>query len=316
MTIRHPSERRWSAHCCLCAAVVLSAGCSAQDAVVGAMAPGGSTDAGNAGWSTQFVSNEGLWDEYSPLSGASVGFGRPSTAAADNATVELILPGRPGLGPSNNEGPDLSTEIATRQRLPFGMLRTSINFATCAPTEEVANAVFAYFNDGSDRNGNGITDDWEIDFQVLCGTPAFIFLTNWTDYAAATATTPERFIKVSRAIDMATGDIYETTSDSADGLVKTGNAPDLIYPGFPAAGAFYEIGFDWQLSSVRYFIVRDGVELNLWTMSDPKYVAPVPLNFMFNLWHPASHWMPSPSAANYPAADAIMRADWAEYRPN
>ena len=62
--------------------------------------------------------------------------------------------------------------------------------------------------------------------------------------------------------------------------------------------------------------MRGGTELSLWTVNDPKYVAPVPLNFMFNLWHPDGHWVPTPSAADYPAQDAIMRADWAEYRPN
>jgi hypothetical protein len=305
-------RKKRPATCCLWAAVLLSGGCSPEDAVVGAVPPNGQPDSRAAGWSTQFVSNQGLWNEVSPLSGASIAFGTPNPAATDNAVVELRLPGQPGQGPAHDVGPDLSTEIATRQPLPFGTLRASVSFPTCAPTEEVASAVFAYFNDGSDANGNGITDDWEIDFHVLCGTPTFVILTNWTDYQA----NPLRFVKVSRAIDTATGDIYETAADNVDGLVKTGNAPDLVYPGFAAAGTFYEVGFDWQPSSVRYFIVRGGVELTLWTVTDPKYVPPMPLYFMFNLWHPDSHWVPAPSPADYPAADAVMRADWAEYRPN
>jgi hypothetical protein len=310
---------RRSAICCVCAAALLSSGCSPQDAIVGAMPPAGSSgpgDSAGAGWSTQFASNEGRWDEFSPLSGASIAFGRPNAATADNAVVELRLPGQPGVGPNRDVGPDLSTEIATRERLPFGMLRASVSFPTCAPTEEVASAVFAYFNDGRDTNGNGITDDWEINFHVLCGTPTFIVMTNWTDYAPATATEPVRFVKVSRAIDTATGDIYETVADNADGLVKIGNSADLVYPGFPAPGTFYEVGFDWQPSSVRYFIVRGGTELTLWTLSDPKYVPQMSLNFMFNLWHPDSHWVPTPSPADYPAQDAVLRADWASFRPN
>jgi hypothetical protein len=34
---------------------------------------------------------------------------------------------------------------------------------------------------------------------------------------------------------------------------------------------------------------------------------------MLSLWHPAEHWIPARSPANYPARDAVLRADSAAY---
>ena len=207
----------------------------------------------------------------------------------------------PGAGPDTDPGPDVATQIATRRFLQFGMFRTRVSFASCAPTEEVASAVFAFFNDGSDANANGIVDNPEIDFQVLCGTPTFIVLTCWSDFERATATTPERFIKRSHAVDLSTGDIYDTVSDSDNAFAKTTTGSDLVTPGFPDPNGFYEVGFDWQPSSVRFFIVNQGREITLWTLGDSKVIPQVPLQFMLNLWHPTEHWIPARSPANYPA---------------
>lgn len=294
-------DRGWRARAGLL--LLVTAGCGPRNAVVGAF----------PGWSTQFVAEEGLWQQTAPLPGATIAFGAPNGAAGDNAVVELRLPGLSGAGPDTDPGPDVATQIATRRFLQFGTFRTRVSFASCAPTEEVASAVFAFFNDGSDVNGNGIVDNPEIDFQVLCGTPTFIVLTCWSDFERATATTPERFIKQSHAVDMSTGDSYDTVSDSENAFAKTTTGSTLVDPGFPAANGFYEVGFDWQPSRVRFFIVNQGREMTLWTLGDSKVIPQVPLQFMLNLWHPTEHWIPARSPADYPATDAVLRADWAEY---
>src|SRR3954451_17481114 len=253
-------ERGWRARAGLL--LLVAAACTPRNAVVGGIPSlDGSTDGSVLGWSTQFVAEEGLWRQTAPLPGAMIGFGVASGAAGDNAVVELRLPGVSGAGPDVDPGPDVATQIATRRFLQFGMFRTRVSFASCASTEEVASAVFAFFNDGSDANGNGIADNSEIDLQVLCGTPTFIVLTCWTDFERATATAPERFIKRSRAVDMSNGDVYDTLSDTGNAFAKTSTAIDLVYPGFPGfpgfpePNGFYEVGFDWQPSSVRFFIV-------------------------------------------------------------
>lgn len=305
-------ERGWRARAGLL--LLVAAACTPQNAVVGGIpSPDASTDGRVLGWSTQFAAEEGLWEQTAPLPGATIGFGVASGAASDNAVVELRLPGVPGAGPDTDPGPDVATQIATRRFLQFGMFRTRVSFASCAPTEEVASAVFAFFNDGSDADGNGIADNPEIDLQVLCGTPTFIVLTCWSDFERATATAPERFIKRSHAVDTSTGDIYDTISDTGNAFAKTSTAIDLVYPGFPDPNGFYEVGFDWQPSSVRFFIVKDGREITLWTLGDSKLIPQVPLQVMLNLWHPTEHWIPARSPANYPGSDAVLSADWAQY---
>ena len=305
-------ERGWPARAGLL--LLVTAACTPRNAVVGGIpSPDASTDGRVLGWSTQFAAEEGLWEQTAPLPGATIDFGVASGAAGDDAVVELRLPGVPGAGPDTDPGPDVATQIATRRFVQFGMFRTRVSFASCAPTEEVASAVFAFFNDGSDANGNGIADNPEIDLQVLCGTPTFVVLTCWSDFERATATAPERFIKRSHAVDMSTGDIYDTISDTGNAFAKTSTAIDLVYPGFPDPNGFYEVGFDWQPSSVRFFIVKDGREITLWTLGDSKLIPQVPLQLMLNLWHPTEHWIPARSPANYPGSDAVLRADWAEY---
>jgi len=301
--------------------LLVTAACSPRNAIVGsfpaldAASPddSGQLDGRVLGWSTPFVAEEGLWEQSTPLPGATIAFGATNSAAADNAVVELRLPGVPGAGPDTDPGPDVATQIATRRFLHFGMFRTRVSFASCAPTEEVASAVFAFFNDGADANANGIVDNPEIDFQVLCGTPTFVVLTCWSDFEPATATAPERFIKRSHAVDLSTGDSYDTVSDSDNAFARTATGSGLVDPGFPDPNGFYEVGFDWQPSSVRFFIMKQGREITLWTVADSKVIPQVPLQFMLNLWHPAEHWIPARSPANYPAHDAVLRADSAAY---
>jgi hypothetical protein len=123
-----------------------------------------------------------------------------------------------------------------------------------------------------------------------------------------------RFLKTSRAVDTATGDTYELVSPSDATYAKTGTDKAFVQPGFPDPNTFYEIGFDWRPASVRFFAVLGGKELTLWTLTDETYIPAVPLQVMFNLWHPATHWVPDRTSALYPATDANLRADWLEYR--
>ena len=263
--------------------------------------------------STDFAADEGLWDRQRLVPGATVTFGAADPAAHEGTEVVLRLPGIPGLGPTDYAGPGLATQISTKQFVKFGSLRARVRFATCAPGEEVASAAFAYFNDGGDLDRNGLPDNPELDFQVLCGRPSFIVLTAWKDFALMSDGTT-RFLKTSHAVDTATGDTYDLVSPSDGTYAKTSTDRAFAQPGFPDPDAFYEIGFDWQPSSVRFFAVLGGKELTLWTLTDTAYVPAVPLQLMFNLWHPATHWVPDRTSATYPSTDAILRVDSLEYR--
>jgi hypothetical protein len=285
------------------------AACSPRDAVVGAAAPlDGGADGPRVLFSSELAANGGVWDVATKLAGARATFGAASAGARDGRVAELRLPG--GVATAS-VGPMLATEIATAQYFRFGTFRARVQFATCAPNEEIASAVFMYFHDGRDANANGIADTPELDLHVLCGNPSFVVMTAWSDYAAQNGV--ETLRKLARAVDTATGDVYDAFTPGDRTFTKTGRAPELADPGFPAANTFYDVGIDWQPTRVRFFIVRGGVEVTLWTMTDPAYVPQVPLPLMFNLWHPETHWVPTTSAADYPARDGVFLVDRAEW---
>ena len=136
----------------------------------------------------------------------------------------------------------------------------------------------------------------------------------WTDYEENDAGVPQRFIKLRHIVDFATGDVYDSASDTTNDYVKTGNDPSFARPGFPAPSTFYEMGFDWHAGAVRFFIVLGGAELTLWTVSDAAHIPQSTVRMLYNMWHPSEHWHPSAGPALYPTQDVTLRVDWFGYR--
>ena len=302
----------------LALAAAVLAGCSARDAIVGAVPPpngiDGGVDAGPPALFSEFTSDDGLWRTWTRLPGAALDFGSPSALARDGRTLRMSLPGVAVGDPATNAGTDWATEIDSVQFLRHGTLRSRVQFPTCAANEEVAAAMFWFYNDGQDRNGNGIVDNPEIDLHVMCGTPSFLVLTVWSDYQQEQDGS-ETFLRATRAIELGTGDIYDGISDHERGYVKTGNDPAFLHPSFAPGATFQELGIDWRTDGIRFFAVLDGAEVTLWVLSEARFIPQVPLQFCFNLWHPTTHWLPPATLALYPAADAVMRIDWFGYWP-
>ena len=165
----------------LVAAATALAACGTRDAVVGSVpidsGAGGGDGATAPALSSEFTGKDGLWTVLTRLPGADVTFGSAASGASDGRAALLRLPGAPGGDPATNAGTNLATEIDSVQFLRFGTLRARVQFPTCAAGEEVAAAMFWFYNDGQDRNANGIEDNPEIDLHVLCGSPSFLVLT-------------------------------------------------------------------------------------------------------------------------------------------
>lgn len=299
----------------LALAAMALAACNTRDAVVGAVPADGSLDGTTApALSSEFIHDDGLWTVLRQLPGADITFGSDAAGAGDGRAVLLRLPGAAASDPATNAGTSFATEIDSVQFLRYGTLRSRVQFPTCAANEEVAAAMFWFYNDGQDRDGNGIVDNPEIDLHVLCGTPSFLVFTAWSDYQVANDGT-ETFLRTTRAVDLATGDIYDGISDHQRAYVKTGQDTALIHPGFAPAAAFQEIGIDWRADRIRFFVLLDGVEVTLWVLTEARFVPQVPLQFCFNLWHPTTHWLPPSAPALYPAAESLMHIDWFGYWP-
>jgi hypothetical protein len=291
--------------------------CTPQDRVVGVEPLGapdasldGATDGGLGAptYRTDF-DDSSSWTSSSHLPGASTDFGVPIMGANDPSTAEVLFPGHPEYAATDHDTPADLTEIDSPERFSFGTFRTRLQFGACLPSEDVVEAAIGYFHDGNDANQNGITDDLEINFQVLCGTPEYLSLTVFTD----NQDNPPAFRKLARVIDFASGDYWDTPSASQEGFTKTGNSAAFTHPELFDSSSFYEIGFEWHTDSLRFFIALGGADLDLWTLSDPTHIPQEPLSFIYNAWHPPTHWFPATGAADFPAKDVVMHIDWFEY---
>ncbi len=275
----------------------------------GAMGTSGAAGEAEVGFETQFADNEGIWTERVVLPGGSVEFGLESLGASDATAAVLRFPGNADAEPQDDAGPDFVTQIQSNQRFGFGTFRTRVKFGSCESSEEVASALLGYLGGSGDLNSNSLTDEFEIDWQVLCGSPELSYLTVFTDYEVD-AQGNEIFRKLTRAIDFSSGDMYDTPSPSDDALVATQNDPTLANAAFPDPDTFYELGFEWHSDRIRFFIVLDGVERTAWVLDDPARIPQQPLFFMYNLWHPETHWAPRDGAADFPAEDVLFTVDW------
>jgi hypothetical protein len=249
------------------------------------------------------------WLPHNGLPGASIDFGVPITGATDPSTAELRFPGHPEYAATQNAGADYKnlTQIESPQTFGFGTYRTHVQFGGCQASEDAVNAALGYFDDGTDLDQDGITDHLEIDFQVLCGTPRELFLTVFTEFDAT------QFRKLSHVIDFSTGDVSDTPSAQSDAFTKTNTDPSLVHPELFAADTFYEVGFEWHSTSLRFFMLIGGTERTLWTLTDSAHIPQHPVSFLYNLWHPAAHWYPATTPAAFPANDVVMHIDWFEY---
>jgi hypothetical protein len=281
--------------------------CGTRDGIVGVQ-PRAMGGAPTLGFLDEMVENDGLWEEQRKLPGASTAFIR-DPAARDEHLAELRLPGHPEYQATDQAGAQHATQLARVPRFSFGTFRSQLGFGDCAAEEEAAMAFLGFYNDGEDEDGDGIVDDLEIDAQVLCSDRSKLYLTVFTDDE------PDRFRKLSRMIDLDSGELFDTPSTDSDSFVSAGQDPTLSLPGLFDGGAMRELGFEWHTDSIRFFLVLDGAERELWRLSGSQRVPQQPLHAIFNLWHPDTHWYAPQASADYPAKDVILRVDWVSFEP-
>ena len=303
-------------------ALLLLSACGAQDAVIGAQpergGAGGAGSGGGAGdpvaatYRTDFDADETEWQSRTNLAGASTHFGVPVADPGGSSTAEVRLPGHSDYLATDKVGTRWLTQIGSTRVFGFGRYRTRLQFGACSPNEDAVNAALGYFSDGGDENGNGLTDDEEIDVQVLCGTPRRIFFSVFTDYQSDAAG-GEQFLKLSRVIDFSSGEVFDTPAPDQYNFTKQPGVLAFVHPELFASDGFYVVGFEWHATSLRFYVEVDGREQTLWTLTDPARIPQHPVTFLYNVWHPDSHWFPAAGAAAFPAQDVVMRPDWFEY---
>jgi hypothetical protein len=234
----------------------------------------------------------------------TITFGTPNAAASDNNVADLTR-----TGGEAELGTDGAEEIVSNRTFPFGTFRFRLSLATCASTEEVVNGPFAYFNDGS-LAPDGLVINREVDIEVLCGEPWLINLTIWIEY-----TDDQHFKNQSRVVDTQTGTVYVYADDQEGNQTGMESHPELMIPGWPQAGTFYEMGWTWSATELRYFLVIGGTELTLWDATEASRIPQAPMEQHFNIWAPGMSWSTGDTAA-VPANDATLALDWFRYDPD
>jgi hypothetical protein len=233
----------------------------------------------------------------------TITFGAANAAASDGLVANLTRTGgQAALGTAGAE------EIVSNRTFSFGTFRYRASLAACASSEETVNGLFTYFNDGS-LAPDGLVINREVDIEILCGEPWLINLTIWTEY------TDDTHLKnQSRVVDTRTGTVYVYANDQEGNETGTESHPELVVPGFFAAGTFYEMGFTWTPTDLRYFLNVGGTYVTLWDATDATRIPQLPMEQHFNLWAPGIHWSTGATAA-VPAKDATLAPDWFRYDP-
>ncbi|WP_199442768.1 glycoside hydrolase family 16 protein [Umezawaea beigongshangensis] len=234
------------------------------------------------------------------------------SAANDGSALRLTLKAGAAANPGNG------IEIASRNNYGFGSYSTRMKAADCSaqPRAGVVTGAFTYATDHSDRNGNGLPDNDEIDVEWLCAQPEVIYLTLWTDYNASN----DQLRKVSRVIDLRAGRIistcFSTTFGECVAVSSAENQPTSVaaIPGYNSSTQYYEYGFDWSATGVHFYLVNaSGARVTLWDYRGPASRIPTKQSiFMQNAWH-TTNWDPYGfQARERPNRDLHAHVDWTQ----
>lgn len=220
---------------------------------------------GQAGAATRTTTQEN-WTRLSPAHRAITPTTElaitPTTRAADGRALRLRLPAGAEPGPMQGVG------VSSVEEYRYGTFSTRMRSADCRKQKQagVVTGAFTYANDGQDHDGDGITDNDEIDIEFLCAQPQVVYLTIWTDYSETTGASRS----ITRTIDLG-----------------------KRIRNFNSATAFRTYGFDWEPDRVTYFTYDDaGRRITLWDhRGDSTTVPDTAAPFMQNVWH-SRNWNP------------------------
>jgi hypothetical protein len=254
---------------------------------------------------------------FLPNGGSTITSGVSDSGATDGKVVQLTLPAFANASP--NGGPNLQSPTLYK----FGTYEARYKAADCSaqPSTGAISGFFTYVNDGTDTNGNGIADNSEIDFEILCAEPNVIWLTQWTDFQSS----PLAMKRIYRELDLASGTIrqtcysegYGTCTQDLTGSATEGSPSTLTpLPGFNSGKAYYTYGFTWLTNRVTWYIINpaNNQKIILWDYAGPTTrITQRAAYYMFNLWH-TNNWSPpgmGATAAPNPALN--MYIDMASY---
>jgi beta-glucanase (GH16 family) len=243
-----------------------------------------------------------------PLGGSTVRGGQPDSLALDGKAATLAIRKGAGSTPAN------AAEVETKRQFRYGSFTSRVRTADCSsqPTTGAVTGIFTYGNDGRDGDGDGLTDNSELDVEVLCARPDELHLSIWTDYRDS----DEAQQRVSRIVNLRTGTItstcYATSFGSCQPLSGAESSPTAVsaVPDFDSAKRYYDYRIDWSADRVVFTVTAGGKEITLWDYRGPAQRIPRGnAAYMVNLWH-TDNWSPDGmSAVSKPTAPLTVSVD-------
>ncbi|OXA61544.1 uncharacterized protein LOC110850843 [Folsomia candida] len=222
--------------------------------------------------------------------------GSPESAFADPAALDgralrLTLNANPPAGVGG------APAAETYGRFKYGTYWTRAKTGNCSnqPLAGVVSGIFTYFNDQGDRNGNGIADNSEIDFEWLCADPKVVHLSIWTDYQESN---PPNIRVVYRTIDLSTGRVqmecYREQFGECRLLSGPERQPATVTPisGYDSSTEYFWYGLEFAADRVHFMIRgRNDEVITLWDYRGPAARMPNDeMHFMHNVWHTNNWW--------------------------
>ncbi len=270
-----------------------------------------------AAFTENFAGASSSYFSFLQQGGSTITSGFSDSGASDGKAVQLALPANAAAGPGS--APNLqSTTLYS-----FGTFEARMKTANCStqPNTGIVNGFFTYLNDGTDQNGNGVADNSEIDFEILCAEPNVIWLTQWTDYQDS----PLAMKRIYRELDLASGQIRRTCYSEGYGVCTqdltgsgTEGSPSSITPisGFNSSTAYYTYGFTWASNRLTWYIYNSsGQKIILWDYQGPSArITQRSAYYFFNVWHTSS-WAPTTNGAALESNNTprYLNVDWATY---
>ena len=257
--------------------------------------------------------------------------GVQNVAATDGRVATLSYPaGRP----DDEIGPKYSTLLLNdTELLLYGNWEAHLKTPDAGSGEGIVSAFYTYFNDGNDYNGDTLTDNHEVDVELLNTDRGAIWCSVYTQKNACEDGDTGEFDndctemdRVSARVDLRTGQIMATAPGMDQGTWDLTEQEGLQVTApsgqfrpildFDHAAAFYTYGIEWREDRVTWWIEGlPGIEgrLQLWEVTSGRYgdhaIPSMPSKTMFNLWRTNRDWITQLNATNL-SQDVVMEIDY------
>lgn len=234
------------------------------------------------------------------------------------------------IDPEDPAGAGKGPEIISRKYTSYGTYMARIRIPDVKAVQPDLGAVVGYFT----YNIDDTLGQSEIDFEWLVADPELIYVGAWTGVRPA-------HNRVGRIINLATGEIYDTSYRSEsikDGKRETAAEGKLtgkhakpkkisLIEGYDASSRFYIYGWDWHPDRLTWWIINPDTneKIVLWDY-EGKDVFPgqpsvtgIPVaktRYRLNFWH-TDNWPAetNPDSVEKPLYPYELEIDWMSYEP-